>query len=685
MALIFEDENKTLGKKQLKVPDEVVKKLKVTRNLFDKYSKSKGFKRINAILDDDYNKRSKKKDKIHNGDKTISGSDAKKIAFEKEHGEISNNPNDLNNIFTKPLFPWLNDAIRSARNSVKKVKAVPPVPKLEKKPADIEDVNKPIKMGNASVRITESTDDWLPYYDALSEFDTSRILYDFIFRKTDKQQWTPLIQPDMYKKALSEFVRFGKFIHFPTKYVYQWMGIILNNTAKLRANTEWAGHIDYGVFPMGDLEDAIENYPEYFEKYIEEFGEPDEDNSYDWMDKIGFYDWMSMPDGSDAWSDYGLPALERVICEYREDMTPEQTIVIINKALDCAHPRGDLSSIFIVGGSKTLLSISESIKRTKKVIMTENQLLVLKEYHGQLSFNFDNEGNGYFEKNNWEHYIDFLENIGTYGQLPASQWTRRNIINEVEKAKEKIEYSSNDLDEEDYRRAFLEVVYSSFIYEKTQEDDFKEDFLTYFNDYNEFKETHNYYDEADTLNEFLKSKKILDDVDNLEGFLTPSGYEKYLVELHNMFTDKIEDYDMVYGLNFNKRGLIYIERDLSIPKFDLPKFENEESYYDYLNREFYSIGKYFTWEEDAGDTYWGESYAVGSSRIKLKCWIDPKDVDWEETTRLNCYCLREEKEIAIKESGVNIEVFDVILEKGDVNGVNVSGKSLLRQPIVIPY
>ena len=112
MALIFEDENKTLGKKQLKVPDEVVKKLKVTRNLFDKYSKSKGFKRINAILDDDYNKRSKKKDKIHNGDKTISGSDAKKIAFEKEHGEISNNPNDLNNIFTKLHISKIKNLIK---------------------------------------------------------------------------------------------------------------------------------------------------------------------------------------------------------------------------------------------------------------------------------------------------------------------------------------------------------------------------------------------------------------------------------------------------------------------------------------------------------------------------------------------------------------------------------------------
>jgi hypothetical protein len=379
MALIFEDEGKTIGKKQFIVPDKIVGQLKLNRNLFDKYKKSKGFKRINAIIDDDYNKRSTKKDKIHNGKKTISGSELKKLNQEKDSGEISSNPNDINNVLTNPLFPWAKDELRKARTAVEKVKVVPPVPKLEKNPEEIEDVNKPLKMGNAMVKITESSDDWSPYYDSISEIDTSSILYDFIFKKSDKQQWTPLIQPDMYKKALSEFVKFGKFIHFPTKYVYQWMGIILNNTAKLRANTEWAGHVDYGVFPMSDLEDAIEQYPEFFEKYIKEFGEPNEDYSYDFMDDIGFYNWMSMPDGSDAWSDFGLPALEKIICEYKEGMTPEQTIVIINKALDCAHPRGDLASIFIVGGSQTLSDISESIKRNKKLIVNENQLLILKK------------------------------------------------------------------------------------------------------------------------------------------------------------------------------------------------------------------------------------------------------------------------------------------------------------------
>lgn len=78
MPLILEDEGKKLNKRQLTIPKKLVNKLKATRNLFDKYSKTKGFKRLNAMIDDDYNKRSNKKDRIHNGDKTISFSDAKK-------------------------------------------------------------------------------------------------------------------------------------------------------------------------------------------------------------------------------------------------------------------------------------------------------------------------------------------------------------------------------------------------------------------------------------------------------------------------------------------------------------------------------------------------------------------------------------------------------------------------------
>ena len=376
--ILKEDEGKVLGKRQIKVPDEIVDKLKLNRNLFAAYTQAKGYKRINSIIDDGYNKRSNKKDKIHNDDKTVSFSDLKRIDFDLRH--TPTNKNNLDYVLQEPLKQWANDELKKLRTSVRKVKCVPPVPKIDKKPLSLPKAQKDIKMGNASVRITESTDsDWLPYYDSIEEINAYSVLYDFIFRETDKQQWLPLIQPDMYKKALLEFVRYGKFIYFPTKYVYQWMGILLNNTAKLRANTEWVGHLDRDPIPIDVLEDAIENYPEYFEKYIKEFGMPNEDNCFEFMDEMGFYDWMNMPDGSDAWSDYGLPALEKIICEYREDMTPEQTIVIINKALDCTHPRGDLSSIFIVGGSKTLTNISESIEKGKKIIFTESQLLTLKK------------------------------------------------------------------------------------------------------------------------------------------------------------------------------------------------------------------------------------------------------------------------------------------------------------------
>lgn len=695
MPLIIEDEGKLLVKKQAKVPDKLVNKIKQNLNLFGQYKQSKGYKRASSIVDDDYNKRSNKKDKVHNGDKTLSFSDIKKI--DHEYKNMSVNDDDANEKNLGFILPggndmknWAHDTLRKMRTSVKKVKGVPPVPKLEKEPVKPKDVNKDIKMGSASIKLTES-EEWLPYYDSISDYDTSTILNDFIHSDTDKQQWSPLIQPDMYKKALSEFVKYGKFIHFPVKYVYQWMGIIMNNTAKLRANTEWAGHLDCAPFPMYELESAIEEYPNFFKNAIEEFGMPNEDNCYDFMDNIGFFDWMNMPDGSDAWSDYGLPTLERVISEYRENMSPEETIVIINKVLDCAHPRGDLSSIFIVGGSKTLSAISESIKRSKKIIVNEGQLLALKEYHDQLAFNFDDEGYAYFEKNNWEHYVDFLEDIGKPGMLPQSQWDDNDIARAVEKAKEEIDYQSNDLNEDYYIEAFLDLVYDAFIFNyHDKEDLFTDYFLEHFNDYEEFKEKNNYYDESYTLERFLRdTTDILDDVDNLDNYLTHLGYGEYTTKLKEVFLDKFGENDMLSYMTKDERGLIYVERNIKIPKFNSPVFgydRNSKDYYKYLKKTYFDLGYCFSWDKDAGEAYCGSSFGgVGTSEIKLKCWVDPKDINWYETVYRNCYSLREEKEVYINASGAKVEVFDVVLEYGETNGVNVSGKSLMKTPIIIEY
>lgn len=96
---------------------------------------------------------------------------------------------------------------------------------------------------------------------------------------------------------------------------------------------------------------------------------------FDVLDDIGLYEWMVMPDGSDAWSDYGLEPLMEIINEYNSDLSPEKVIVIVNKALDVYHQRGDMASIFVEGGTKALNKISES--KSKKIYIRENQLLKL--------------------------------------------------------------------------------------------------------------------------------------------------------------------------------------------------------------------------------------------------------------------------------------------------------------------
>jgi hypothetical protein len=133
------------------------------------------------------------------------------------------------------------------------------------------------------------------------------------------------------------------------------MGIIMKNTAILRANTDLAGHSSqfpgYEVAEFAENIDGIEIEPDY--------GEGSE-----WLYKKGLYEWMKMPDGSNAWSDYGLDPLEIIFAEYDEDLPPEKVLVLVNRALDVYHQRGDIASIFIQGGSKVLSKISENVKRS---------------------------------------------------------------------------------------------------------------------------------------------------------------------------------------------------------------------------------------------------------------------------------------------------------------------------------
>lgn len=347
------------------------------------------------------------------------------------------------------------------------------------------------KMSNESV-IRESVADYdNPYWEYMDDYGVRYVLDTFLSGKYKTEPWGVLINPSMYAKALSEFQKFGTLDKFPTKYVYQWMGIIMKNTAMLRANTELAGHSQ--AMSYEELSDFLESYSDkkgkkYFlegyndvyeqsnlnellqelesfylgsneqrivneltssiqesinevgggvhtygnlkgqgnlfmdqdevQAYDKERKEQDEIRKYesvvelthifnnhnaddrkyrysyvfdtsdkqfyksynllDFLDDIGLYDWMTMPDGTDAWSDYGIKPIEKIIGEYDSNDEPEKILVLVNRILDIYHQRGDLSSIFIEGGAKSLTNISNKGIAEKKnrrvVVFTEQQL-----------------------------------------------------------------------------------------------------------------------------------------------------------------------------------------------------------------------------------------------------------------------------------------------------------------------
>lgn len=478
MALIFEDSEK-VTKKQIYIPQNAKNVFKAMGKIYKPYIEKNldGSKIMKSLSSDtQYNKKGDTSKK--NGQKkhdSVSVEDAKV----RLHRQEKLNPNSVEyQLYGGQLaHDILKKGVESARG-VKTVDAVkPPKPTVSKSNVskDLKKERNKMKVPNPKIKlesrkINESSYEESPFYEYLEEYDESYVLNRFAENPHGKQDWGVLINPSMYEKALQEFTRYGYFQRFPTKYVYQWMGIIMKNTAILIANTSLAGHANgfnyETVFEFIEtyyddrdafLEENDKIWVEISEKEILSFISNDEvkfpineengihkdgqydlfmnqaqvdvydkkreelksarlkakrDASYkkkiqtainninqdnhtynieskdgkyyivsdmfDFLNDIGLYDWMVMPDGSDAWSDFGLEPLMEIIKEYNSDLSPEEVIVIVNKALDVYHQRGDMASIFVEGGTKALSKISECKEnKARKIYIRENQLLRL--------------------------------------------------------------------------------------------------------------------------------------------------------------------------------------------------------------------------------------------------------------------------------------------------------------------
>lgn len=202
--------------------------------------------------------------------------------------------------------------------------------------------------------------------DFISEYNESDILWMFL--DGVKNPWYPLINPNQYKQALSEFIKYGKFIKFPVEKIMDWFYIIVRNTCILRSMTTLAGH-DY-YFPTEDVKEIIFDSEEDFNQFKQElindeYATPDISDDQvcrKKLESIGFYDWCSLPDGSQGISDYGIDPLFNIMQEFDTIISAEELIVLVNRCLDVYHQRGDLASAFIEGGSNSLTKISNESK-----------------------------------------------------------------------------------------------------------------------------------------------------------------------------------------------------------------------------------------------------------------------------------------------------------------------------------
>lgn len=151
---LFEDESTKLGKRQLTLPQNLVDHLKKQSQLYSgkEYKASKGYKRLQGLLNKSYNDPGKNKKKQYNNH-TISFPEAKRMDFDIRH--MSQSPKNLEYamIGGDMMRDWIHNSLSSLRNSVHEVDVVPEVPKLSNKEVKPEDPNKTLKVSGTEVTL----------------------------------------------------------------------------------------------------------------------------------------------------------------------------------------------------------------------------------------------------------------------------------------------------------------------------------------------------------------------------------------------------------------------------------------------------------------------------------------------------------------------------------------------------
>lgn len=155
MPLLLEDEGKRFGGRQIILPNELVDYLRQQQNLYsgDEYKTSRGYKRLNSLLNKDYNSQSDKKERQHNDNYTVSFADVKRMDFDIRHMNQSKDNPEYDMIGGDMMRDFVHNTLDSLRNSVQKVKPVPEVPKLEVNDVKPSEPKNIVKIGSREITV----------------------------------------------------------------------------------------------------------------------------------------------------------------------------------------------------------------------------------------------------------------------------------------------------------------------------------------------------------------------------------------------------------------------------------------------------------------------------------------------------------------------------------------------------
>ena len=306
-------------------------------------------------------------------------------------------------------------------------------------------------------------------------------------------------------------------------------------------------------------------------------------------------------------------------------------------------------------------NITANVHENKKTIfISEEQLNVLREYRDQLELPFDDPNtDNLYMRPNYQHYIDFLESIGRYGQLPKSKCDIQKYVDAH------FDDAVDDWWSEEADRFNGNELYDYYLKE-------------FFEQYQD-----NFYElfsiSPQMVDEYLDDKDYTSNL--IDYYLSDLGKKLWQDYLKYRFEDELSAYNFPYNLTINDRGLIYIERVIVLPnlndhKFHTNLYNNRKDLYKHLTNNYEGVGTCWSWAKNGGESYHGSEFDVNlkTQSITLRGWVKCDDISWEETLMMNAYYLSHEREIRLPYK-TEVEIFEIVL---------LDGKKLpLKQPIIV--